>query len=347
MQENKAVKSCLHPLEGAQETWHILPNPLCPLQKYGVAEGRPLADLKAMAKDAGEQCPSFTPSGGETLDEVWYLFIYLFICALLSRLFYQCSCSYWELPTESSVQPGIFSKLKNTAWSGNSGCQVGNLFIAKILILRLTPHEALAHRRVIAIALWRAEEFAQQSVTYIGFWALSVRNLCLLTEVVTCQVSERQNLCLLHSDLFILHNIPFWPFPAGERACEGFFWIPVPAGCWVGAEGAQQAWCTRQELRNIWRTVCFPLDKPLQWGRAELWGRWIFHDIRCQYFGGESWSLHEELDWLFCFRSQLYLTSKFNQVPAVFCQSQYRSQSFNHKTWKREFVETRNHVCLS
>lgn len=83
MQENKAVKSCLHPLEGAQETWHILPNPLCPLQKYGVAEGRPLADLKAMAKDAGEQCPSFTPSGGETLDEVWYLFIYLFVPCFL------------------------------------------------------------------------------------------------------------------------------------------------------------------------------------------------------------------------------------------------------------------------
>ncbi|XP_071405895.1 fructose-2,6-bisphosphatase TIGAR isoform X2 [Pithys albifrons albifrons] len=39
-------------------------------RKYGVAEGRPLADLKAMAKDAGEQCPSFTPAGGETLDQV-------------------------------------------------------------------------------------------------------------------------------------------------------------------------------------------------------------------------------------------------------------------------------------
>nr|XP_009673687.1 PREDICTED: fructose-2,6-bisphosphatase TIGAR isoform X1 [Struthio camelus australis] len=39
-------------------------------RKYGVAEGRPLTDLKAMAKAAGEQCPSFTPSGGETLNEV-------------------------------------------------------------------------------------------------------------------------------------------------------------------------------------------------------------------------------------------------------------------------------------
>ncbi|XP_010714932.1 fructose-2,6-bisphosphatase TIGAR isoform X2 [Meleagris gallopavo] len=39
-------------------------------QKYGVAEGRPLTDLKAMAKAAGQQCPTFTPAGGETLDEV-------------------------------------------------------------------------------------------------------------------------------------------------------------------------------------------------------------------------------------------------------------------------------------
>ncbi|XP_032077850.1 fructose-2,6-bisphosphatase TIGAR isoform X2 [Thamnophis elegans] len=39
-------------------------------RKYGVAEGRPLSDLKAMAKEAGEPYPSFTPAGGETLDEV-------------------------------------------------------------------------------------------------------------------------------------------------------------------------------------------------------------------------------------------------------------------------------------
>ncbi|XP_063164458.1 fructose-2,6-bisphosphatase TIGAR [Candoia aspera] len=39
-------------------------------RKYGVAEGRPLSDLKTMARAAGEQHPSFTPPGGETLDEV-------------------------------------------------------------------------------------------------------------------------------------------------------------------------------------------------------------------------------------------------------------------------------------
>ncbi|XP_053321179.1 fructose-2,6-bisphosphatase TIGAR [Spea bombifrons] len=39
-------------------------------RKYGAAEGRPLSELKTMAKTAGQQCPSYTPPGGETLEEV-------------------------------------------------------------------------------------------------------------------------------------------------------------------------------------------------------------------------------------------------------------------------------------
>ncbi|XP_003796473.1 fructose-2,6-bisphosphatase TIGAR [Otolemur garnettii] len=39
-------------------------------RKYGVAEGKALSELRAMAKAAGEECPAFTPPGGETLDEV-------------------------------------------------------------------------------------------------------------------------------------------------------------------------------------------------------------------------------------------------------------------------------------
>uniref|UniRef100_A0A8C5PAD7 Fructose-2,6-bisphosphatase TIGAR n=1 Tax=Leptobrachium leishanense TaxID=445787 RepID=A0A8C5PAD7_9ANUR len=39
-------------------------------RKYGNAEGRPLSELKAMAKKSGQQCPSYTPPGGETLDQV-------------------------------------------------------------------------------------------------------------------------------------------------------------------------------------------------------------------------------------------------------------------------------------
>uniref|UniRef100_A0A8C5ZXV4 Fructose-2,6-bisphosphatase TIGAR n=2 Tax=Marmota marmota marmota TaxID=9994 RepID=A0A8C5ZXV4_MARMA len=39
-------------------------------RKYGAAEGKPLSDLRNMAKEAGEECPFFTPPGGETLDQV-------------------------------------------------------------------------------------------------------------------------------------------------------------------------------------------------------------------------------------------------------------------------------------
>ncbi|XP_062963583.1 fructose-2,6-bisphosphatase TIGAR [Cynocephalus volans] len=39
-------------------------------RKYGVAEGKPLSELRAMAKAAGEEIPVFTPPGGETLDQV-------------------------------------------------------------------------------------------------------------------------------------------------------------------------------------------------------------------------------------------------------------------------------------
>nr|XP_033809044.1 fructose-2,6-bisphosphatase TIGAR isoform X1 [Geotrypetes seraphini] len=39
-------------------------------RSYGAAEGKPLSDLRAMAKATGEQCPSYTPPGGETLEQV-------------------------------------------------------------------------------------------------------------------------------------------------------------------------------------------------------------------------------------------------------------------------------------
>ncbi|XP_023559530.1 fructose-2,6-bisphosphatase TIGAR isoform X3 [Octodon degus] len=39
-------------------------------RRYGVAEGKPLSELRAMAKAEGKECPVFTPPGGETLDQV-------------------------------------------------------------------------------------------------------------------------------------------------------------------------------------------------------------------------------------------------------------------------------------
>ncbi|XP_034261838.2 fructose-2,6-bisphosphatase TIGAR isoform X1 [Pantherophis guttatus] len=67
-------------------------------RKYGVAEGRPLSDLKAMAKEAGEPYLSFTPPGGETLDEVK---------ARVKDFFeYLCSLVAQEACLEKQVSPG-------------------------------------------------------------------------------------------------------------------------------------------------------------------------------------------------------------------------------------------------
>ncbi|ETE58020.1 putative fructose-2,6-bisphosphatase TIGAR, partial [Ophiophagus hannah] len=67
-------------------------------RKYGVAEGRPLSDLKAMAKEAGEPYLSFTPPGGETLDEVK---------ARVQDFFeYLCNLVAQEARLEKQVSPG-------------------------------------------------------------------------------------------------------------------------------------------------------------------------------------------------------------------------------------------------
>ncbi|XP_077025844.1 fructose-2,6-bisphosphatase TIGAR isoform X2 [Tamandua tetradactyla] len=39
-------------------------------RRYGAAEGKALTELRALAKVAGLECPTFTPPGGETLDQV-------------------------------------------------------------------------------------------------------------------------------------------------------------------------------------------------------------------------------------------------------------------------------------
>ncbi|XP_072922437.1 fructose-2,6-bisphosphatase TIGAR-like [Hemitrygon akajei] len=39
-------------------------------RRYGIVEGKPLSELRAMAKAAGQKCPFFTPPGAETVDEV-------------------------------------------------------------------------------------------------------------------------------------------------------------------------------------------------------------------------------------------------------------------------------------
>ncbi|XP_072327607.1 fructose-2,6-bisphosphatase TIGAR-like [Scyliorhinus torazame] len=56
-------------------------------RKYGIVEGKPLTELRALAKAAGQKCPNFTPPGAETVDDVQARakdFFY-YLCHLLTQ----------------------------------------------------------------------------------------------------------------------------------------------------------------------------------------------------------------------------------------------------------------------
>ncbi|XP_007503821.1 fructose-2,6-bisphosphatase TIGAR [Monodelphis domestica] len=73
-------------------------------RKYGIAEGKPLGELRALAKAAGEQCPNFTPSGGETLDQVKLRAqsFFEFLCQLVLD-----EAGQKELPTSGIKDSGL------------------------------------------------------------------------------------------------------------------------------------------------------------------------------------------------------------------------------------------------
>lgn len=93
-------------------------------RKYGVAEGRPLSELRAMAKAAGEECPAFTPPGGETLDQLKRRGkdFFEFLCQLILKEAGQNEQFSQEAPSsclESSLAE-IFPLGKNCASTFNS-----------------------------------------------------------------------------------------------------------------------------------------------------------------------------------------------------------------------------------
>lgn len=51
-------------------TLQMISDPLLKEKSFGIAEGRPIKDLKEMAKEAGQSFLSFTPPEGETQDQV-------------------------------------------------------------------------------------------------------------------------------------------------------------------------------------------------------------------------------------------------------------------------------------
>ncbi|XP_036722996.1 fructose-2,6-bisphosphatase TIGAR isoform X1 [Balaenoptera musculus] len=108
------------------------------LQKYGVAEGWPLSELRAMAKAAGQECPVFTPPGGETLDQVKMRGkdFFEFLCQLILKEAGQNEQFSQEAPSdclESSLAE-IFPLGKNCASKFNSDSGAPGL-VASVLVV--------------------------------------------------------------------------------------------------------------------------------------------------------------------------------------------------------------------
>nr|XP_033723061.1 fructose-2,6-bisphosphatase TIGAR isoform X3 [Tursiops truncatus] len=107
-------------------------------QKYGVAEGSPLSELRAMAKAAGQECPVFTPPGGETLDQVKMRGkdFFEFLCQLILKEAGQNEQFSQEAPSdclESSLAE-IFPLGKNCTSTFNSDSGAPGL-VASVLVV--------------------------------------------------------------------------------------------------------------------------------------------------------------------------------------------------------------------
>ncbi|XP_033723060.2 fructose-2,6-bisphosphatase TIGAR [Tursiops truncatus] len=107
-------------------------------RKYGVAEGSPLSELRAMAKAAGQECPVFTPPGGETLDQVKMRGkdFFEFLCQLILKEAGQNEQFSQEAPSdclESSLAE-IFPLGKNCTSTFNSDSGAPGL-VASVLVV--------------------------------------------------------------------------------------------------------------------------------------------------------------------------------------------------------------------
>ncbi|XP_068957575.1 fructose-2,6-bisphosphatase TIGAR isoform X2 [Petaurus breviceps papuanus] len=101
-------------------------------RKYGIAEGKPLCELKALAKAAGEQwCPDFTPPEGETLDQVKLRAkdFFEFLCQLVLD-----EAGQKRQPTSGIMDSGLEVFLTETFPSGsNCGPDLNSDSVAQVL----------------------------------------------------------------------------------------------------------------------------------------------------------------------------------------------------------------------
>ncbi|XP_075066303.1 fructose-2,6-bisphosphatase TIGAR [Mixophyes fleayi] len=112
-------------------------------RKYGIAEGRPLSELKTMAKKSGDQCPSYTPPGGETLDQVRARAkdFFEFLCQLVVDETAVRDQSALGAAGRERVAPLNLSPFTNHSGGNPAGCH-GNSDVALDANILLVSHGA-------------------------------------------------------------------------------------------------------------------------------------------------------------------------------------------------------------
>ncbi|XP_067860977.1 probable fructose-2,6-bisphosphatase TIGAR A [Heptranchias perlo] len=129
--------SCGHKLE-------IICDPRLRERKYGIVEGKPRSELKALAKAAGQKCPYFTPPGAETVEEVQARAkeFLNYLCQLLMKHTEKGNSAPDQLDTASDHSGDSDSSLKGPSSVDTNNCGINESnsntaedLIANILIV--------------------------------------------------------------------------------------------------------------------------------------------------------------------------------------------------------------------
>uniref|UniRef100_UPI00398E6BE4 probable fructose-2,6-bisphosphatase TIGAR A isoform X2 n=1 Tax=Pristiophorus japonicus TaxID=55135 RepID=UPI00398E6BE4 len=116
----------------------IIYDPRLRERKYGIVEGKPLSELRALAKAAGQKCPHFTPPGAETVGEVQARAkeFFNYLCRLLQKPTEQYNGAPDQLDTAADLSEDLHGSPKgpSTVESNSSDISESNSNTAKDLM---------------------------------------------------------------------------------------------------------------------------------------------------------------------------------------------------------------------
>ncbi|XP_060698545.1 fructose-2,6-bisphosphatase TIGAR-like [Hemiscyllium ocellatum] len=118
----------------------IICDPKLRERKYGIVEGKPLSELKTLAKAAGQRCPAFTPPGAETVDEVQVRAkeFFNYLCNHVVQHAKKANTVPDHIETTAEYSGDVHSSLKDLNSVDSSSCDINNSISDKVEDLTAT-----------------------------------------------------------------------------------------------------------------------------------------------------------------------------------------------------------------